>query len=258
MTMLLLLLSMFIPNSYDDAKYSFSRQKYAETIQYAQQAIDESLGKEAASHYYIGHSLIALSQPTEAIPHLQTSLAMYTAKKSLKGEYLAALGMARCLIELERYDEAHVYLKRAVRAYQQVEEKARFCFAYYYTMLSKINLANHEYKQAFINQENAYIWYKKFDIRKGMCDTLTDMGFISMILGDYTRGVQYTLQSEKYAIELQLSRQYYFNLLNWTIYLKCHSEEYDHLLVEIREYIVVNHDTMLENNLNDAIQSRCL
>ena len=173
------------------AAYCYAMGDYAGTVEFAEQVIDlsrrlEDLNLALGVYSVWAHSLFRLGRTDDALQHGQEHLALarQMGKRVEEGIALSSIGLM--MLESKEPTQAHVYLEAAVEIARETKYKI-------FELRTLGNLANssaytrRDYPKALEYYEQAYSLSVDTGDRVSQGHQLSNIGWVSGILGDFER-----------------------------------------------------------------------
>ncbi len=107
----------------------------------------------------------------------------------------------------------------------------------YYRLWSDIAFTNSDWKLALSFSEKAYEEAQITGDVSMVADSLSDMGFYHMLLGNFDDGYEFTVEAQRLILDIGDTDKYYYNLVNLVIFERCSGKAIPHSKISVTNSI---------------------
>ena len=169
----------------------------------------------------------------EAVSYLFRAKDLYQKLDLQANLYRVNLVTARIYLSLGDLEVVENILDESLTIAEQNEINLHS----YYRLWSDIAFTNSEWQLALDFAEKAYDEALLSGDVSFTADSLSDMGFFHMLLGNFEEGYQLTLDAQRQILEIGDTDKYYFNLVNLVIYERCSGNKIPNSSISVKDSI---------------------
>ena len=207
---------------------------------------------EGNVYYLLGHIYGRTGEFEAARKAFETAIEVFERIGHESNAVKTRLGLARAAMENGDYEGARRTLRNT--RVDEVDEKSA---AYYYYLHSRMAFLQGNYREALINARLSHQEYLSSGNTNGLADSLSEIGFYLILLGDFEEGFNKTMEAESLIHQIGNTDKHYFNLINFILLRKCEGKSYESMVVSIRDRIAETEDAHLLENLDFALKYDC-
>lgn len=153
----------------------------------------------------------------EAIGYYFRAKALYESLGEHSNVYKVNLFTANLYIDMADTHIAESILEDTL----VIAEEYGLQLGIWYSIYSKAEFMKANYANALDLIEKAYDEYLSEDNMMGQVESLSNMGFYTMLLGDLEGGMEITLQAEELINQIDDNKNRHYNLINMALYNRC-------------------------------------
>ena len=205
-------------------------------------------------YYLLGYIQMRTLRLEMAKESFESAGDIYQKYRKWPHLYQTSLALGEIAMEQGYLDEAEANFQEAFAINRDVDRN----LGHYYHLQAQLAFRRENFERALQMARKSLFDFQKNGQKSEEADVLADIGFYLVLLGDYSKGYEITMEAQELIQITGNNLKYYFNLVNLLLLKKCSGEDINPLKKQIQTRIDAEGEIRLQYQLDLVLDWDCL